>query len=665
MATRGNTKKPSTQNRLAEIVAYRRSQGGSVTGSLAGGIKERLKEKFDPRKLLDQKGLLTALFPGLKAYSAKTAAAELSKSSMQVASFDEIKPTLETIAFNTKMTAKNTMVLPALHRDVNVIRQNIVKLIKLKGGDARTKADMYFMKAKEREDKYERDLKKERVKRDNTQKLKDDEEKNNKGMIGKIITVMINGLKTIVSAIINLGKAIVGAFKFIADVIIETMTSAIGLILKPLKLLGGILKDFIGDFFKNRLLLLLVSSIVKGTISSVFGLLFSKKNLVRLGYFLLGVFATTFGLQWAAEKFREVSMTESGLSESDTLKEKTEAAKKSSENYKSLLKTAESKSTLPYKITDEEFQELKTSKILPQNANREATVGRQAGYAGKQMQVSDGMFTDIIPGVEEHGAYKQSALFNAKAYQDYYKLKNKGLYKVPVPGLKDPLTLLLTKEEASEFGKKTVLYDLTMEALKNEASQKNPDEGIINGLIRKLNGIKSEMAEKSLNLVEDQYSPEYKEYDLVKKSLTILKDLSQSPSMLGLAAESVLKLITDSDIYKEQQKAFGESVDKFIADKNLSSFDNLSIDSATIDQLRGKIENRYKEFQAQHIMDRTNENQKQFTSVKQPIIINTENQSKKSSPYDGLGTPASAWNNDFIDKYFSGMMSNPLGPFRN
>ena len=64
-------------------------------------------------------------------------------------------------------------------------------------------------------------------------------------------------------------------------------------------------------------------------------------------------------------------------------------------------------------------------------------------------------------------------------------------------------------------------------------------------------------------------------------------------------------------------------------------------------------------------MDRTNENQKQFTSVKQPIIINTENQSKKSSPYDGLGTPASAWNNDFIDKYFSGMMSNPLGSFRN
>jgi hypothetical protein len=157
------TKKPTT-GRLSEIVAYRKSQGSGVAGSLVGGIKERLKEKFDPRQLINQKGLMTALFPGLKTYQSKTTAKELSKSSMQSASFDEIKPILETISFNTKMTAKNTMVLPALHRDVNVIRQNIVKLVKMKGGDARTKADMYFMKAKDREDKYERELKKERGK---------------------------------------------------------------------------------------------------------------------------------------------------------------------------------------------------------------------------------------------------------------------------------------------------------------------------------------------------------------------------------------------------------------------------------------------------------------------------------------------------------------------
>jgi hypothetical protein len=40
-------------------------------------------------------------------------------------------------------------------RDMNVMRQNIVKLVKLSGGQASTRADMFFMKASERERAYE------------------------------------------------------------------------------------------------------------------------------------------------------------------------------------------------------------------------------------------------------------------------------------------------------------------------------------------------------------------------------------------------------------------------------------------------------------------------------------------------------------------------------
>jgi len=50
-----------------------------------------------------------------------------------------------------KIIAKNSMSLPGMARDMNVLRQNVVKLVKLKGGEARGAADAYFLKQNERE----------------------------------------------------------------------------------------------------------------------------------------------------------------------------------------------------------------------------------------------------------------------------------------------------------------------------------------------------------------------------------------------------------------------------------------------------------------------------------------------------------------------------------
>ena len=50
-----------------------------------------------------------------------------------------------------KIIAKNSMSLPGMARDMNVLRQNVVKLVKLKGGKARGAADAYFLKEDERE----------------------------------------------------------------------------------------------------------------------------------------------------------------------------------------------------------------------------------------------------------------------------------------------------------------------------------------------------------------------------------------------------------------------------------------------------------------------------------------------------------------------------------
>jgi len=54
--------------------------------------------------------------------------------------------------------AKSMISLPSLARDLNVARQNLIWLIKLKGGKATNKADMFFLKADEREAKFEVDM---------------------------------------------------------------------------------------------------------------------------------------------------------------------------------------------------------------------------------------------------------------------------------------------------------------------------------------------------------------------------------------------------------------------------------------------------------------------------------------------------------------------------
>jgi hypothetical protein len=145
---------------LRDLVSSKRQSGQGVVSSLAGGVKERLKEKFDPRQLINQRGLLVALFPGLKTYKAKTSATRTSGESIEKGSLDvsNVKPIFESIQYNTTLTAKNLSVLPALHRDFNVFRQNLVKYLKLEKGDAATKADMYFKAASKREQMYESQL---------------------------------------------------------------------------------------------------------------------------------------------------------------------------------------------------------------------------------------------------------------------------------------------------------------------------------------------------------------------------------------------------------------------------------------------------------------------------------------------------------------------------
>lgn len=71
----------------------------------------------------------------------------------------EQKPEEPTVGSNIlpflDLIAKNSITLPGMARDVNVLRQNIAKLVKIKGETASTKADKFFKSEDQRESELE------------------------------------------------------------------------------------------------------------------------------------------------------------------------------------------------------------------------------------------------------------------------------------------------------------------------------------------------------------------------------------------------------------------------------------------------------------------------------------------------------------------------------
>jgi muramidase (phage lysozyme) len=149
---------------LSDLVRQKRSSGVSRTGSLKQSLKEKIKETIDPRQFFfKQNGLMTALFPSLKAYKTDKVSDlnTLSKTSNQISMVNDVQ--LDRIIFNTKMFAKNTSYLKEIGRDVNVLRQNMKKFVELYDIDPATKADRFFIKSAKREKEFESKFKKDKT----------------------------------------------------------------------------------------------------------------------------------------------------------------------------------------------------------------------------------------------------------------------------------------------------------------------------------------------------------------------------------------------------------------------------------------------------------------------------------------------------------------------
>ena len=144
-------------SRLAEIYRSEKSTGGGL-GSAVG---KRLKEKIDPRQALDQSGLLVSMFPSLKTYKATKNKVSSPKISSDIVGSGIDNDILNSISATSSLTAKNSMSLPMMARDMNLMKLNIFKLVKLQGGSANTnKTDIFWNNAKARESSYENTISK-------------------------------------------------------------------------------------------------------------------------------------------------------------------------------------------------------------------------------------------------------------------------------------------------------------------------------------------------------------------------------------------------------------------------------------------------------------------------------------------------------------------------
>jgi hypothetical protein len=144
-----------------DILRKQRQSGAGLLSAVAGATGARVREAVDIRNYLFSKGsLLGALFPNIKGFKAeakspKSRTSPTSLLSMPSTGSALTDAKLDIIGQNTKISAKNSLSIPSMARDMNVMRQNIIKLVKLSGGKASTKADMFFMKSSEREKAYE------------------------------------------------------------------------------------------------------------------------------------------------------------------------------------------------------------------------------------------------------------------------------------------------------------------------------------------------------------------------------------------------------------------------------------------------------------------------------------------------------------------------------
>ena len=279
-------------SRFAEIYRQELKKNKGIFGSLASTGGARAKEALDLRQyLLPQMGVSGAIAQRVFGKSFKYGGGGGTGGVRTVGGggvTDKVaSEKLTRIDINSKITAKNSIVLPAMARDMNLMRMNMQKMVKLSGGTPANKADMFFKRADDRESAYESQLKKYSVtKTDETGKPKSE---SSGGFLGNLLNFILspNTLKFLIGA--GIGGSIWNSLG-------DDTKKSIGEFFKDLIVgfLNGLKTAFstLADFLQDPKVINSVQGLIKSVIDAIGSLLsvvFSTNFETPLGEMNLGI----------------------------------------------------------------------------------------------------------------------------------------------------------------------------------------------------------------------------------------------------------------------------------------------------------------------------------------------------------------------------------------
>ena len=172
-------------SRLAEILKQEYQTKGIFAGA-ASALSKRSKEKMDIRNSLFGGSGLGSII-GRKVFGKGYSAISSDKS--KVSNVSEAissgsNTLLQEVSISSKITAKNTLAMPAMARDMYLMKQNMVKLVKLQGGTPTTKAGDFFSRQSAREAAFENKYNKP------TTPTKVEQKKEGGGFLGGLLSIL-------------------------------------------------------------------------------------------------------------------------------------------------------------------------------------------------------------------------------------------------------------------------------------------------------------------------------------------------------------------------------------------------------------------------------------------------------------------------------------------
>ena len=144
-------------NRLAQILE-REYQSQGLIGGFGSAIGKRMREKVDIRNAMFGGSGLSAIVGRKifgKGYSATSSSNKSDKLESAMSSkLTEQSEDIKALTTTSRITAKNTLALPSMARDMYLVKQNIIKLVKLNKGKPQTKAGDWMSRQKARESAF-------------------------------------------------------------------------------------------------------------------------------------------------------------------------------------------------------------------------------------------------------------------------------------------------------------------------------------------------------------------------------------------------------------------------------------------------------------------------------------------------------------------------------